>query len=256
MLKNESEITHIILVHGFDFQHDFEGKEEVVHNITQAASKLGKTLVQVETNLRDFTDKYVPWGLCHGSSLAAVALLLSGTFSKVFIPSSHSYRWLVPWGSHPLVDPLWRSTEELEMVHDGCETIRVNKVAEIAKNAVAMSCLRVCWENRDGAYNCGKCEKCLRTMINLLVIGALGKCKTFPCPLELGRVAWIKIDSESTRDYVLENLNEVRRKNTNRALQEALEDCFEGLNYKGVIGWPKRAFNFLRRRGFRHAINI
>ena len=35
-------------------------------------------------------------------------------------------------GALELIPPRFATLEELEMVHDGCETIRVNKVAEIA----------------------------------------------------------------------------------------------------------------------------
>ncbi len=255
LLKNKEEITHIILVHGFDFRSDFKRKEETVKNISEIASKLGKTLVQVETNLRDFTDEYVSWGFCHGSALAAVALLFSGIFRKVLISSSHSFRWLVPRGSHPVVDPLW-SIENLELIHDGCEATRVKKVAEIAKNDAAMSYLRVCWENREGAYNCGKCEKCLRTMINLLAVGALKKCKTFTHPLELSRVAWIEAKDQSTKDFILENLEEVKKLSAHSELAQALQESLDGLYYRGMWGWPRRAMNLLKRKGkFHHALN-
>ncbi|OGW86089.1 MAG: hypothetical protein A3C35_08540 [Omnitrophica bacterium RIFCSPHIGHO2_02_FULL_46_11] len=248
LLKNEKEITHIILVHGFDFQSDFAGKEEVVKNITEVASKLGKKLVQVDSNLRSFSDNYVTWGFYHGAMLASVALLLSTKFKKVFIPSTHSFRWLVPWGSHPLTDPLW-SLRDMEIIHDGCEAKRVDKVAAIAKNDVAMAYLRVCWENKGGAYNCGACEKCLRTMINLLVVGALDKCKTFSRQLELWRVARIKIDSESTRDFILENLQVTKKLRSNSGVVQALNDCLRGLYYKGIWGWPYRALNLIKRKG-------
>ncbi len=255
LLKNIDEITHIILIHGFDFQPDFQGKEEVVHNITKTASKLGKNLIQVETNLHDFADKYVLWDFYHGSALASVSLLLSGLFEKIFIPSSHSYRWLGPWGSHPLVDPLW-STDELKLIHDGCEATRVKKVIAIAKNDVAMSYLRVCWENRDNAYNCGKCEKCLRTMINLLTVGALKKCKTFTRNLDLGRVGRIQINCESTHDFVQENLEAVKQARIEGELASALQDSLDGLYYKGVLGWPRRAWNLGKRRIARPLLSV
>ena len=255
LLKNLDAIDSLVLIHGFDFKPDFPARDEVVRNIKTIASEFGKDLVEVETNLRDFADRFVGWGLYHGAALASVALLLAGHFKEVFIPSSHSYRWLVPWGSHPLVDPLW-GTEELRITHDGCEATRVKKVGTIAKNDVAMSYLRVCWENKDGAYNCGKCEKCLRTMINLLVVNASGKCKTFTRSLDLGLVSWIEANDDSTRDFILENLNEVRKHKTNPELEEALVECIEGLNYKGVWGWPRRTFNFVKRGGIRRAINI
>ena len=80
--------------------------------------------------------------------------------------------WRLPC-SHPALDPLW-STEAVEVVHDGAETRRVDKVAALAASPLALRYLRVCWENRGGAYNCGRCGKCMRTMVDLDLAGALG----------------------------------------------------------------------------------
>src|SRR5690606_18532962 len=48
-----------------------------------------------------------------------------------------------------------------------------------------------CWRD-PRAYNCGKCEKCLRTMIMLELNGHLERCATLPTELNLD-------DVESTR---------------------------------------------------------
>ena len=39
-----------------------------------------------------------------------------------------TYAHLGPLGSHPLLDPLW-SSEDVELVHDGCEATRLDKLA-------------------------------------------------------------------------------------------------------------------------------
>ena len=49
--------------------------------------------------------------------------------------------------------------------------------------------LHVCWQERS-ADNCGTCEKCLRTLIALEVLGARERAATFPRePLGLSRLA-------------------------------------------------------------------
>ena len=35
-----------------------------------------------------------------------------------------------------------------------------------------MNHLRVCWENPDGSFNCGRCGKCTRTKVGLALAGA------------------------------------------------------------------------------------
>ena len=38
----------------------------------------------------------------------------------------------------------------------------------------------MCLENTDGAYNCGRCEKCVRTMTALRLAGDSNLCSTLP----------------------------------------------------------------------------
>ena len=93
-----------------------------------AAADLGKELIEVETNMRAITDPYETWHLAHGIGIAAVALLLQGQLERIYVPASFAYADLAPWGTHPLLDPLW-GTEAIDLVHDGCELVRAEKVA-------------------------------------------------------------------------------------------------------------------------------
>ena len=193
-LKHEEEITTLIYVHGFDVDlKDHALRTKVSDSLRAFAARTGKSLIEVETNLRDFTNQYGDWGRhIHGSALASVALLLNSILGRIYIPSSYAYSELFPWASHPLVDPLW-STPAVQIIHDGCEASRFEKVASIAGDTRALSILRVCWENRNGAINCGVCEKCLRTMTALKVLGALDRCPTFQTPLDLASVSQFEL---------------------------------------------------------------
>src|SRR5207302_11088078 len=85
-----------------------------------------------------------------------------------------------PWGAHPLVDPRW-STEAVDVVHDGCEANRIEKIRrQIASSPLALQSLRVCWRGDSASYNCGECPKCLRTMLALHLAGTLPRATTFP----------------------------------------------------------------------------
>jgi hypothetical protein len=57
----------------------------------------------------------------------------------------------------------------------------------VARSPVARRWLRVC--HRRTERNCGRCEKCLRTMAELHVVGALADCPTFECGLDPAAVA-------------------------------------------------------------------
>lgn len=189
LLKHRDEITDLIFVHGFDISlSNRELAERVERQLRTVAETLGKRFAVIRTDLRGILSNCGDWGhVTHGAALAAVAHLLPDEIGKIYIASSHYYRYQRPWGSHPSLDPLW-SSDVLKIVHDGCERRRPEKTAEIARNTVVQKYLRVCWMNIDEAYNCCRCEKCLRTMIELQAAGALKQCSAFPEPLKLSRV--------------------------------------------------------------------
>jgi hypothetical protein len=182
VLGNRGRLTHLLFVHGFDVPlTDAPLRARVGAALRGAARELELPLVEAETNLRDFLDRYVSWELAFGAAITSVAMALGGTIGEVFVPSSSAPP---PVGSHPDLDPLW-TTSEQAFFHHGEEATRFEKVARIAASATAMRCLRVCWLNPDGSYNCGRCEKCLRTMSALRLVGAADRSPTFPQPLDL-----------------------------------------------------------------------
>lgn len=248
LLKHRDEISTLILVHGFDFKLTDEALSAAVSRaVRDTAKRLNKTLVEVDTNIRDFSNQHVPWDLYHGTALVAVGLLLSRQFARIYMPASHTYCDLMPWGSHPLVDPLW-STEQLTFIHDGCEATRVAKVAAIAKSDVAMSNLRVCWRNPQGAYNCGQCDKCLRTMVNLHLAGALGRCTTLPAKLDLRQIARTPIVGDSARAFAHENIRALHASGGDVDLIKALEDALSGRYQRGIWRAPKKVRRWFREK--------
>jgi hypothetical protein len=61
----------------------------------------------------------------------------------------------------------------------------LGKTKAIAEFPVVVRNLRVCFETPENGYNCGRCEKCYRTMVGLRVAGALAQCDAFDRPLDL-----------------------------------------------------------------------
>ena len=233
-LKHKDEISALVFVHGFDLPlANADLRASVSRALRAAATELGKPLIEVQTNVRTFSERQVPWSEYHGSALASVALLLAPMFGRVYIPASFPYSYLEPWGSHPLLDPLWR-TEDLEIIHDGCEATRVEKVRSIVASETALRWLRVCWEAPGGAYNCGRCEKCLRTMVNLEIAGALDRCATFDRALDLRRVARAPAPDACALMFVADNLRACEERGDQPALVRALRDCLSRRYYRGI----------------------
>jgi hypothetical protein len=158
--------------------------------------------------------------------MVSVGHLLSEHFSRFYIAAAHSQDELLPAGSHPRIDPLW-STERLEFIHDGVEATRLEKITLISRYDVALKTLRVCYLNPKGAYNCGRCEKCLRTMIGLQLCGVLDRCTTFEEKLDPRRVAKLELISEDAQIYARQNLRALQTSGAYPELEEALRTALE-----------------------------
>jgi hypothetical protein len=191
VLRHLDRLDALIHVHGFDVPLADRARREVVApRVRQAADDLGLPLIEVETDLRLVSNPHVDWGRYHGAALASIGLCASSRFREILIPATYSYRVLLPWGSHTLLDPLW-STEAVEFVYDGAVS-RPDKLRALAASEIAMRHLHVCFNHSAHGVeelNCGRCEKCLRTMTGLRAVGALERCATLPRKLELRRIS-------------------------------------------------------------------
>ena len=182
------EVTHLIYVRGFDTPLRGSAGEATVEHVRAVAKALGKPLIEVETDLRATLDQYAPWGqAAHGPAMATVASALRQHFAKVIFPGAWPVDQTPVWGTHPELDPLW-SSSELRVVNDSTHIRRVDKVRTVAQRPELVAGLRVCWQN-SGELNCGECEKCLRTMVALYAVEALGEARLFPPTIDVARVA-------------------------------------------------------------------
>jgi len=207
----------------------------------RAAGVLDLPLAIAETNLRTITDPLMDWSDMHGGGLGFIALSLAGGLERVTIPSTHSPRTVGPWGSSPYIDPLW-STEAVEVVH-GALAARPAKVAVIAEHAPSLlPLLKVCFRE-DTPDNCGRCNKCLLTMVNLEAQGLLEAATSFPA-LELELVAAQRPGNFAMRLFWLEAHRSLSPERRHRDLRRAIERLLRGVARPGPV-------ERLRRREFR-----
>lgn len=227
LLEHRDEITDLIFVHGFDIQpDDLESCKRAEQSIRRVGEPFGKRVVVVKTDLRMMLDDYAGWGgRTHGAAMATVAHLLPGDFESIYIAASDSYGFISPWGSHPEMDPLW-SRSSLEFIHDGCDATRLEKMKRIVLSDTALQNLRVCWKNRKGALNCGRCEKCIRTLIGLKIIGAPDCSAIFGKSLRAWRVLGVKIPRPDFAVEQLDNLAALKKEPKHRLLYWALSAAF------------------------------
>ncbi len=255
LLANRDQLTHLIFVHGFDLDLSETGLRERASLAARAvAGRFGLRLLEVRTDLRRLLEPELTWPMSHGVALAAVALAAQAEVGRVLIPASYSHASMFPWGSHPLLDPLW-STEGLEIVHDGFERERNEKIARIASDETALAYLRVCWENRGGAYNCGRCEKCVRTMIGLAAAGALERCSTFPGELTAARVRRLEIVDDMQAAFARQNLESLEAGGHRPEITAALRTSLRrSRGFWGLARRVRRRLRIARRRWARRRV--
>jgi hypothetical protein len=253
-LKHQDELDALVFIHGFDIRVERTTVRTKCSQLARAAATaLGKPLVEVETNVRSFSRRYVGWGLYHGSALASVALFLAGRFRRVYVPGALSYDSYFPHGSHPLLDPLW-TTADMELVYDGFEANRYEKTTFVASSSVALRFLRVC--NRSPSApgsgpNCGRCEKCLRTMVALRILGVLDDCKTFPTRLELDLLPPTLAERDATSlDLWKQNLRAAEEADRDTELSRALRVAFRNQrrpSRRDHVDWRPSRVRSIRR---------
>lgn len=212
-LKRQQDISHVVFIHGFDFFRSSEDYRTAIARNASFVRSFGKTLIPVETNHYPFDYRNrLSRVLTQGSTLASITYLLG--FSRAYLPASLSYDQLFPVGSHPLLDPRY-SNESVEIVHDGAEARRVDKIMKIAECEAALANLVVCIDEMN--FNCGLCSKCLRTMLALEILGK--KAALFP-PLPPAKI--IKRQYREQHPLFLKENLELAARKGNKELLDVL----------------------------------
>jgi hypothetical protein len=208
--REEPGLTHLVYVPSLDFMYDEVHRQRATTRMEDVTRALDLVPVIVNTNLRRHTETFLHWGYYSGAGLASIGLALG--LRRMLVPAAFSYAHVRPEGTHAMLDPLW-STGRTDIELHGLEATRWDKLSFLLNHPEALRSLKVCFdENTDG--NCGRCPKCLGTMIMLSCLGVLSACP-FDVPLEPARFAGLKEPPTSVplgmlRDSVLPAIHDPR----------------------------------------------
>jgi hypothetical protein len=154
-----------VFIHGMDIPLEKEDVfDDTAERMRKMLGSLGIDLITISTNHREFGDVFKD---SHSIQIVSSMLFLENRFHTGLIASSKPYNDLVlPWGSNPLTDRLL-SSGKLSIVHDNLAHTRSEKIVTIAEWDSAMKFLRVCWQEDNRGRNCCRCEKCMRTILDM-----------------------------------------------------------------------------------------
>lgn len=226
--EDPAYIRDVLFIHGFDIGKRARDPENdryhmVLRRLEPVAADLGLRLIQCRTNLRHLPSKPDFWELRHnGAALAAIGHAAISEAAFLFIGASWPTSHQVSWGSHPLIDGLF-SSQRVTVIHDGSRFSRLQKVRELATWPIGLGALRVCPASAGPRANCGQCEKCLRTRLELLAAG-IEETEAFgagPTPSEICNTP--VLESVSDRVIFYEDLIEPLRTRGHHELCRALE---------------------------------
>lgn len=168
------------------------GEEEVVYSkfmkrynyLKKFPEELGLAFIPLNSNLYEFH----PWGhqLTCSLTLTSGILMLQKKYNKYYCSSlGWSYLEILEYYKDdlgkdiaifdPILLPLL-STESLELIADGTQYTRVEKVKNIVNYEPVYRYLNVCVSGEDTHENCSICSKCCRT---LMALDSIGKIEEF-----------------------------------------------------------------------------
>jgi hypothetical protein len=250
LLRRHHEITHLMSIAGFNTPMDDFGSMR--EHLAPIAARFAKQHVPVLTNIRYGGQGPTPYsiadlmiGYAHGCLLAAITHMMEEHFATYIIPASHQYAHLMPYGSHPLTDPLF-SSAKLRVVHDGAAFDRVERTAAVTHSSHALSVLHVCWQDfRRG--NCSECQKCLRTMATLDLLGARERAVSFDwSAYSLERLGSTWLPADSDRAFFGEIADAARargRMDLVKAIETAIARSRRRARQLEALGVARKAFD-------------
>jgi hypothetical protein len=147
--------------------------------------ELGLAFIPLDSNLH----KFHPWGHLKTDTLTSTAgiLIMQGWFKRYYYGTAgFSYSDQITYGDKfrevsvadccdPMIAPLL-ATESLDLILDGMQYKRNDKLSHIIEYPPVKKFLNVCVGVQESHENCSVCGKCSRT---LMALDALGKIEEF-----------------------------------------------------------------------------
>ena len=192
-IPHSYKISHLTLFNAGAYGSIEEGASKSFYKELERTKRFAETiglpLVWVDSNIRSFYPEHsFDWN--HTYLNMSIVLSMQKLWKKYLYASSFAvdslkFNFTINSSYEPFLLPNI-STESTELIQASMDMRRSDKVAYIANNEIVRKNLHVCWKElqanskwfkgeipQNDFLNCGHCKKCLRTMLQLDILGLL-----------------------------------------------------------------------------------
>jgi len=161
-----------VLAVGSDLRHgDDEGLARARASARRVLDEYDVPLTVVASNWRqEFCDK---WFMSFNTGFMAMLHTFSATHGAGIHATDHNYLLemrLPPYGSHTSINHLL-GNPSFPVISTGGSHKRIERVEYLAGHPTIANNLRVCYQPDAHGTNCGHCEKCVRTQLEMRAVG-------------------------------------------------------------------------------------
>lgn len=208
--RRTARVATAVLIHGFDIPLSATAAFEAARRSAEAAlCGFAIPLTIVRTNWREIAE--TNWEMDHMTAIAACLHQFSGACDLGVFGSDLTYGFnFWPWGSNPAIDH-FLAGGRFGMRAEGQGFKRTARAALVATVPALLDNLRVCWAGPMTGGNCGRCEKCVRTQLNLLAAG-YDPGPAFPVRASLRDVLLLNAPHPGSMDYLVDILEAARQR--------------------------------------------
>ncbi len=177
MIETNYNITHLMIVNFYSIYYGEKSTRDRFSKTKKAAERIAENLnlplVAVYSNENEFWFKNCMELYC--LRYAAYVFSLQKLFAVYNFSSGYEYKDFklganVPSDRYDFLTAQLISNENFTFYSSGDEASRLEKLEYIVNNPVVKKCLQVCNITQD---NCSTCSKCMRTQLELWVLGKL-----------------------------------------------------------------------------------
>lgn len=178
----EYKLTHLVLANLFNKYESEESNRRRYYNLVKVNKKisdeLGLELVSIYTNHHDFM--YNHFISLYSFRICSYAYALQKLFRTYYVSAGVMIKdtnfFNIDSDDYDIFNLSMANTDTLHFYSSGGEALRTEKLSMISKSDVVRKNLHVCTFYDD--KNCSECNKCLRTMLSLDIIGKLSEFET------------------------------------------------------------------------------